>query len=104
MKRMILFGIVLCAILISASWGMATAVSQPRPHHPQSSIVNPQSSIAALVPWRCGSWFLSGVNVPWQDGAYGADFGTVEEWGNYHAYDPAATCWPRRGRRCCCSA
>ncbi|MBE2197380.1 MAG: cellulase family glycosylhydrolase [Anaerolinea sp.] len=91
MKRMILFGIVLCAILISASWRMATAVSQPRPPQPQSLIVNPQSSIAALVPWRCGRWFLSGVNVPWQDGAYGADFGTVEEWGNYHAYDPAAT-------------
>lgn len=43
-----------------------------------------------LVPWLCGSWFLSGVNVPWQNGGYGADFGTVEEW-NQHTYNAAAT-------------
>ncbi|MCB8946071.1 MAG: cellulase family glycosylhydrolase [Ardenticatenaceae bacterium] len=43
------------------------------------------------VPWLCGDWFLSGFNVPWHNGAYGADFGTVEEWGNYHTYDPVAT-------------
>lgn len=43
-----------------------------------------------LVPWLCGSWFLSGVNVPWQDGGYGADFGTVEEWGQ-HTYSAATT-------------
>lgn len=46
-----------------------------------------------LVPWRCGQWFLSGVNVPWQPGdtGYGSDFGTVEEWANHHTYSATAT-------------
>lgn len=43
-----------------------------------------------LLPYQCGQWFLSGVNVPWQNGGYGADFGTVEEWGQ-HTYSAAAT-------------
>lgn len=43
-----------------------------------------------LLPYQCGHWYLSGVNVPWQDGGYGADFGTVEEW-NQHTYSPSAT-------------
>ncbi|NCC33345.1 MAG: hypothetical protein EOM24_15205, partial [Chloroflexia bacterium] len=33
-----------------------------------------------LVPWRDGHWFLAGMNVPWLNGGFGADFGTVEEW------------------------
>lgn len=49
------------------------------------------ASPPGLVPWFCGEWYLTGVNTPWHNGAYGADFGTVEEWGNYHAYDPVAT-------------
>ncbi len=43
-----------------------------------------------LVPWLGGRWFLSGVNVPWQDGGYGADFGTIEEWGQ-HTYSAVTT-------------
>ena len=43
-----------------------------------------------LVPWLGGRWFLSGVNVPWQNGGFGADFGTVEAWGQ-HTYSSAAT-------------
>lgn len=43
-----------------------------------------------LIPWLCGRWFLSGVNVPWQNGGFGADFGTVEEW-SQHTYSHADT-------------
>ena len=43
-----------------------------------------------LVPWLGGRWFLSGTNVPWQNGGFGADFGTVEEWGQ-HTYSQGAT-------------
>jgi len=43
-----------------------------------------------LVAWQGGRWFLSGVNVPWHNGGYGADFGTVEDWGQ-HSYDHNAT-------------
>jgi hypothetical protein len=43
-----------------------------------------------LMPVRGGRYYFSGVNVPWQSGGYGADFGTVEEWGQ-HAYSPART-------------
>ena len=43
-----------------------------------------------LVPAQGGRWFLAGVNVPWQNGGYGADFATVEEWGQ-HTYTHAAT-------------
>ena len=43
-----------------------------------------------LIPYQCGQWFLSGVNVPWQNGGYGGDFGTVEEWGQ-HTYSAADT-------------
>lgn len=86
MKRMIMC--ILLLFLFIASWQAATAVTQP--HFP-APILDLQSPASTLVPWRCGSWFLSGVNIPWHNGAYGADFGTVEEWGNYHAYDPAAT-------------
>ncbi|MCU0490743.1 MAG: hypothetical protein MUD01_04115, partial [Chloroflexaceae bacterium] len=41
-----------------------------------------------LVPFADGRWFLSGANVPWLNGGFGADFGTVEAWGQ-HTYDPA---------------
>ena len=43
-----------------------------------------------LVPWLGGRWFLSGVNVPWQNGGFGSDFGTVESWGQ-HTYSSATT-------------
>jgi hypothetical protein len=33
--------------------------------------------------------YLSGVNMPWYNGGYGGDFGTVEEWGQ-HTYDSEA--------------
>jgi hypothetical protein len=43
-----------------------------------------------LVPRFGGRWFLIGANVPWLNGGFGADFGTVEEW-NQHTYDASAT-------------
>ena len=43
-----------------------------------------------LVPWKGGRWFLSGANVPWQNGGFGADFATVEAWGQ-HTYSSATT-------------
>ena len=43
------------------------------------------------IPWLCGQWVLTGVNVPWQNGGYGTDFATVEEWGNYHTYSTEDT-------------
>jgi len=43
-----------------------------------------------LVAWQGGRYFLSGVNVPWQNGGYGADFATIEEWGQ-HTYTHSAT-------------
>lgn len=43
-----------------------------------------------LMPVRGGRHFFSGVNVPWLNGGFGADFGTVEEWGQ-HTYNSAAT-------------
>lgn len=43
-----------------------------------------------LLPVRGGLRYLSGVNVPWYDYGYGADFATVEEWGQ-HTYSSAAT-------------
>ncbi|MCA9969603.1 MAG: hypothetical protein KC425_05270 [Anaerolineales bacterium] len=55
------------------------ATPQPTPHSP-----------TALLPFQCGAWFFSGANVPWQNGGYGADFATVEEWGQ-HTYSPVDT-------------
>ncbi|MGQ9774172.1 hypothetical protein [Chloroflexus sp.] len=43
-----------------------------------------------LIPRFGGRWFLLGANVPWLNGGYGADFGTVEEW-NQHTYNADAT-------------
>jgi len=43
-----------------------------------------------LIPRFGGHWFLLGANVPWLNGGFGADFGTVEEW-NQHTYDANAT-------------
>ncbi|MFV9507476.1 MAG: hypothetical protein AB4911_23225, partial [Oscillochloridaceae bacterium umkhey_bin13] len=43
-----------------------------------------------LVPWKGGNWFLSGANVAWQNGGFGADFATVEQW-NQHTYNSART-------------
>lgn len=66
---------------------------------PFASVPAHQTALAAapcpsnkshLVPWQAGRWYLSGVNVPWQGGGFGADFATVEEWGQ-HTYSPEAT-------------
>jgi lysophospholipase L1-like esterase len=43
-----------------------------------------------LVPWQGSHSFLVGANVPWQNGGFGADFATVEPWGQ-HTYSSAAT-------------
>lgn len=75
-----LLSIVFFAFLLCGC-GAETAVSAP------TSSGSPNQ----LVPWLCGNWILSGVNVPWQNGGYGTDFGTVEEWNNYHAYSPTDT-------------
>ncbi len=39
-----------------------------------------------LIPRFGGRWFLLGANVPWLNGGFSADFGTVEEWGQ-HTYN-----------------
>lgn len=49
-----------------------------------------ETSVNTLLPYGCGQWFFSGVNIPWQNGGFGADFGTVEEWGQ-HTYSASAT-------------
>lgn len=60
-------------------------------HVAQPVTAEPAAPTAAnLVPKYCDTWFLSGVNVPWQNTGYGADFGTVEEWGQ-HLYSAAQT-------------
>ncbi len=41
------------------------------------------------VRWLGSERYLQGVNVPWM--FYGADFGTVEEWGGYNGYSHAST-------------
>jgi hypothetical protein len=57
-----------------------------------------KSTTGYLFPWEGGEWFLSGVNMPWsfidKDGngipetsGYGSDFGTVEAWNNFNAFD-----------------
>ena len=58
-------------------------------HHQQATQAE-SSGTSQLIPYQCGQWYLSGVNVPWQDGGYGADFGTVEEW-NQHTYSAIET-------------
>jgi hypothetical protein len=65
---------------------------------PSGSVSAASASLAAacpanashLVSWKGGRWFLAGVNVPWQNGGFGADFATVEEWG-MHTYSHSAT-------------
>ncbi len=57
---------------------------------PPMALTPQTTSTTNLVPWRCGNWFLSGANVPWQNGGFGADFGTVEEWGQ-HTYSHTDT-------------
>lgn len=75
------FYLTLCLILVAGvavvRSGETAVPTPPTPHN--------------AIPWQCDHWFLAGANTPWQNGAYGADFGTVEEWGNYHAYNPADT-------------
>lgn len=74
-------------------WLLVTAVSLTIIIH----VINNQQTVKAgseptgqLLPYQCGQWFLSGVNVPWQDGGYGGDFGTVEEW-SQHTYSASKT-------------
>lgn len=80
----------------SVMWLLATAVTLTVIITLITLINNRQTTQAGsdhtgqLLPYQCGQWFLSGANVPWQNGGYGADFGTVEEWGQ-HTYSPALT-------------
>jgi hypothetical protein len=59
-------------------------------HTHSTPVLAEQTSVDTLLPYGCGQWFFSGVNIPWQNGGYGADFGTVEEWGQ-HTYSASAT-------------
>ncbi len=75
---LITLGTVVLLCLITG-WGSVGA-AQDLASHPAAA----QSKY--LVPWQDGAWLLSGTNVAWQNGGFGADFGTVEEW-NQHTYD-----------------
>lgn len=92
---LVIFGVVLVTTFVSfrplskvcridfssTQHGITCAIIPPSP-----PVLTPQViSGSNLIPWQCGSWFLSGANVPWQNGGFGADFGTVEEWGQ-HTY------------------
>src|SRR5690606_34799853 len=59
-------------------------------HTHSTPVLAEQTSVDTLLPYGCGQWFFSGVNIPWQNGGFGADFGTVEEWGQ-HTYSASAT-------------
>jgi len=72
------------------AWWLVTAVSFFTLLIAQHTTQAQQTTSTDLLPFQCGQWYLSGVNVPWQNGGYGADFGTVEEWPQ-HTYSPSLT-------------
>ena len=80
-RRLALWRFTLSLALLAAGSGGAWPSAQSTCNLPAST---------RLVPWLGGRWFLSGANVPWQNGGFGADFGTVEEWGQ-HTYSHSAT-------------
>ena len=72
-SRFALAALALCVLATGFVWpGRAT---------PANAAATCPSDKANLIPWRGGRWLLSGVNVPWMNGGCGADFGTVEAWG-----------------------
>jgi hypothetical protein len=76
---------ILCILLLCIA---TPTMSEPAPSvTPAASCPDDQSH---LIPRFGGRWFLAGANVPWMQGGFGADFATVEEWGQ-HTYDPNAT-------------
>lgn len=82
---------------VARLFGWGTAVSllalfifQHTHSQPQPVLAQESSSEALLFPMGCGQKFLSGVNVAWQNGGFGADFATVEEW-NQHTYSSSDT-------------
>ncbi len=80
-------GLRLGAFVMGLIFALASAYVAPVP--PVAAAACPVNKLH-LVPWQGGRWFLAGVNVPWQNDGYGADFATVEEWGQ-HTYTHANT-------------
>jgi len=83
LTRIALAALTLCVLATGLAWPGAQAT-------PVSAAAACPADQRHLVPWQGRRWFLSGVNVPWQNGGFGADFGTVERWGQ-HTYTSAAT-------------
>lgn len=62
----------------------------PLPHAQRADAAAPcPADNRHLVPAHGGRWLLAGANVPWLGSGFGADFATVEEWGQ-HTYSSAA--------------
>lgn len=80
--RLALFALALCILATGLAWPGLTV--------PANAAAACPADQRHLVPWQGRRWFLSGVNVPWMSGGFGADFGTVERWGQ-HTYINAAT-------------
>jgi hypothetical protein len=81
-QRFALLALALCALVASLSWSSQAS--------PVSAAASCPADKVHLVPWKGGRWFLTGANVPWQNGGFGADFATVESW-SQHTYSSAAT-------------
>ena len=69
-------------------------VEPPQPEPPQPEPTNtpiPQPTATTAPPeTSSNNCFQLGINVPWYNGGYGADFATVNEW-NQHTYNSGAT-------------
>jgi hypothetical protein len=82
LQRFTLLVLALCALVASLSASVQAS--------PVAATTTCPADKRHLVPWRGGRSFLAGANVPWQNGGFGADFATVESWGQ-HTYSSAAT-------------
>ncbi|HMQ30396.1 MAG TPA: SGNH/GDSL hydrolase family protein [Chloroflexaceae bacterium] len=83
LPRIALAALTLCVLAAGLVWPGAQAT-------PASAAPSCPADQRHLILWQGRRWFLSGVNVPWLGGGFGADFGTVEHWGQ-HTYTSAAT-------------
>lgn len=79
------------ALVAALLLGLATAFSSAlRSPATASAAVSCPTDKRHLLPVRGERVYLSGVNVPWLNRGYGADFGTVEEW-RQHTYSSEDT-------------
>lgn len=83
-------GLIIAYILIVALGLIWSFLIRPASAEPVAPEAVAAPAAGELVQKYCRQWFLSGVNVPWQNTGYGGDFATVEEWGQ-HLYSETAT-------------